>query len=441
MAVLLLDLLRLRLVEVLVRAAVADLLLPGHEERRIAAVDALRAHEEVAAVVRTRRADVVDERERLALRRVHEAGVDVALHHPLRMAVERLAVDADNAVVRREVRLAERLERRALRLHRDEVLEAVAAVDVEAPPRRDEPVRGIVVAVVLHVAVDAPEHAVARVVLERALVVLVADLRLHDLAELPLLDEVEHEHLLLAVRAVLQHHAVAAELLGGLHGRPAFLEVERAGHLLQHVLAVRHRVDVDRAVERTRRGGIHDVADVRVAQALPRVLVAVAAPFLRRGVAVLLHPLLDRVEAHGVDVRDRRHLASGDLRDALHGRRAARAHADEAHAHALHRRHAEPVHRRARGASRPVLRRLGGQMASGHRRHAHPGRSLQKLSSALVHGVSLFLTLFKILTCRRGCSLSCPQPFGEQAIIHDISVVALVKEFVVEKRVKRKAHA
>ena len=214
---------------------------------------------------------------------------------------------------------------------------------------------------------------------------LVADLGLHDLAKFSFLDEVEREHLLLAVRAVLQHHAVAAELLGGLHGRPAFLEVERAGHLLQHVLAVRHRVDVDRAVERTWRGGIHDVADVRVAQALPRVLVAVAAPFLRRGVAVLLHPLLDRVEAHGVDVRDRRHLASGDLRDALHGRRAARAHADEAHAHALHRRHAEAVHRRARAAVRPRRRRLPGHASGGHRRHAHPGRPFEKLASALVH--------------------------------------------------------
>lgn len=36
---------------------------------------------------------------------------------------------------------------------------------------------------------------------------------------------------------------------------------------------------------------------------------------------------------------------------------------------------------------------------------------------------------------------SRPQPFGEQAIIDDIPVVLPVKQFILQQRVKRKAHA
>ena len=243
----------------------------------------------------------------------------------------------------------------------------------------------------MHVAVDAPEHAIDGIVLQRALVVRVAYLRLHDLAQLALLDEVEREHLLLAVGAVLQHHAVAAIALGRLDGRPAFLQVERARHFLQNVLAVIHRIDVDGTVQHPGRRGVHDVAEVRIAKPLPGVLVAVAAPFLRRTVAVLLEPLLVLVEHRGVDVANRRHFASRNLRDAVHGGRSPVAHADEAHAHALHRRHREPVHRRAGG----IAQLLAAAHAScGHRRRAHPRGALEEFPSACLHCVSLFWLAF-----------------------------------------------
>ena len=56
--------------------------------------------------------------------------------------------------------------------------------------------------------------------------------------------------------------AMTAVALGGLYRRPALVERERPRHLLKDVLAMIHCIDIDGAVERTRRDGIHDIAYV-----------------------------------------------------------------------------------------------------------------------------------------------------------------------------------
>ena len=114
----------------------------------------------------------------------------------------------------------------------------------------------------LHVAVDAPEASITRLVLERALVVLIADFSLNYLAKLALLHKVERKHLFFAIRAVLKHHAMAFVFLRRFDGRPALVKRERAGNFLKHVFAVSHRIHIDGAMERPRSHRVDHIAHI-----------------------------------------------------------------------------------------------------------------------------------------------------------------------------------
>ena len=157
------------------------------------------------------------------------------------------------------------------------------------------------------------------------------------------------------------------------------------------MLAVIHGIDVYRAVERTRRDRIDNVTHVGIAQTFPCFHVSISAPLLRSRIAVFLHPSLDCVKTHRVNVRYGGHLASRNLCDAMHSRSAAVTHSDYPHSYLLHWSNAETVHRRTpRAAANAAHGRPFAHASCRHGRNAHPRRASQELSSVLIHRFSFF---------------------------------------------------
>src|SRR5262249_1346282 len=114
-------------------------------------------------------------------------------------------------------------ERRAAERH--EPIETIAAVDREVLRDGAEAVRRVEVAVATLVLGDAP-HALAAVHLFhlRAQVVQIRALAVQQLAEHALATHAQAHELFAAIAAILQHHAVALRLLGGVDELPALVE-------------------------------------------------------------------------------------------------------------------------------------------------------------------------------------------------------------------------
>ena len=199
-----------------------------------------------------------------------------------------------------------------------------------------------------------------------------------EVAELAEAAEVEREHLDLAVAAVLKLHAVALEPLGGLDELPAFVDGERRRNLDCDVFARVHRVEGDRNVELPRRGVVHEVDVLVVAELLP--LLVAAGVDLRRGTARLFDRRERALDTQGVQVADRGYLAAGNRVEAGYAGLPA-AEADYADPQLLERlvgvgRHGPPV------AEAEALCRGA---ADDCRRRAHPRRTLEKLPAICFH--------------------------------------------------------
>ena len=298
------------------------------EARRVVAEASLRALHEVDAAVGTRRIDAVLHHDRAAAGRADDRRVHVAGEPP------RAALPRVRGVFRRGKLAVRGGERR----HRNDAFHAVAPVHVHVEANRPERVRGVGVAVVVHLLAAAEMLAVAEVVLKLPPheVVDVAALRVHERAEQPLVREVPREHLRLAVAAVLEHHAVAAGLLARLDDLPRLVEGPRAGHLREHVLPGAQRVELDPRMKDGGRGDVDDVHVRVVAERLPRLLGAGVDP-LGAGTALLLEPFLRVLALHGAQIGHRGRLRARDAGHAEDRGRPSFSDSDEADADAIHR--------------------------------------------------------------------------------------------------------
>ena len=283
-----------------------------------------------------------------------------------------------------------------LGVERHEEVEVVAPVDVHVLRDRAEPMRGIPVSRMLRVEVERPSGApcdrcvgmavhgmVAAVVLEAALVVDVAGFAMDNLSEHPLSDHVEHRHLVLAIAAVLKHHAGHLRALARLHHLPAAVQRKRPRDLDKRDLAMFHRAHRARHVQMPWRHAVHDVHLVHLADA--PVAVRPGERLERRRLAVVREPLDLPVDPVLEKVRQGHDLRAGNHRDAVHGGRASRPHANNGDAHLLHRLEREALHRRA--ARTEELQRAA-RTACRHRDGAHPRRSSEEVPAIYFHSHS-----------------------------------------------------
>ncbi len=316
--------------------------------------EALRPLHDVDAAVWPRQVGVVDEVDRFAQRRANERRVHVA---------QRVRLPAAR-IVRLE-RFLIKLEPARRAAHGDEILQAIAAIDVHALRDRTESVRGIEIAVAPHRVRAAPQAFAVRRELHAAQVVQIAALAVQNLSEQPAPDEIETEHLRPVVAAILHHHAVAEMFLRVFDELPALVERDGGGHLGGRVLARFHRGDTHGHVPFPRRGGEDEIEIFGLAQALE--IARAARVRGRRRPAVLFAGVLNVLDLVRDDVADRLDLDAGNLHEAVEDvMRAHPADADEAHAHALQRRRgevavgrgAEPLRRR--GAVAPAGRLAAG---------------------------------------------------------------------------------
>jgi len=317
----------------------ADLLLPADLHRVTvrdilfaldegdARKDPLRALHEIETRIGTRRVDGVLDHERMPLDRPdHRRRLVAALRMDIRLPALRTVLRRREEVV-------------ALRIALDavEIIEPVAAVDVHHLHHGDESVRRIGIPLMPLIPPQAPVVLIAAVghveIIERPEIVNVRAFGVLDLAEKPLPDQVERQHLRLAVAAVLELHAMATGALARLHERPALLERQRCGHFDRHVLAMLHRVERDRRMQLPGTGDVDEI-DIRLAQRLVRLLADI---LLRRGLSVLLQPLLLRVDTILVQVAERRDLGSRNRAHAMHRRGTAHAETYETDAHSIKR--------------------------------------------------------------------------------------------------------
>ena len=248
----------------------------------------------------------------------------------------------------------------------------------------------------------------------------IAGLGVGQFAQDALSDDVHDEHLRLAVAAVLQHHAVALRPLGCVHQVPTLLERDGRGHLDRGVLAAVHGAHGHRRVPLPRRGNVHQVHVIALAEVLEVVLVLEIAngggPALGRhvglgGRSALRHDVANGGDRHAVDPQQFAQEAC-----------APSAHADH--------RHADLVQRRVLQAERALLpARTGwraifgsaGHVGSQHRRaagtnrlHHFPPRDYIVLRYD--HGRKLLSKIF-LPTDERGSDRSAAEEDGNQTRI------------------------
>src|SRR5712692_254567 len=151
-----------------------------------------RALQHADAAVGPRAVGVVGEEDRLAVDGTDQGRVDVAQLVALTAAW----------VIGREVLGSVELEPARVPAHRDDVVEAVAAVDVHALGDGSQAVGGVQVPVPVHRVGAAPEPLAVPPELDRAQVVQIAALPVEQLAEQAALGEDEGQHLAAVVAAV-----------------------------------------------------------------------------------------------------------------------------------------------------------------------------------------------------------------------------------------------
>ena len=230
-----------------------------------------------------------------------------------------------------------------LRVHGDEGLHAVAAVDVQHLCDRSEAVCGIDVAAELPVVVQPPAQPVLRILLpvgipERRQVVAVSPLHVKHFAEDTLLRHVQRVQFEEVVTAVLQHHAVQAGLLGQVDQLPDFRQVHRRRHLDGHVLAVRHRLPGDEEVVFPVGGDVDEVDVLAPAEFFISVLTGVDVGGRH---ACLAENVLAFLGSAAFVVAEGHHLDAGDVHPAFHRTGPAHAQSDEGHPHDFHLRGGE----------------------------------------------------------------------------------------------------
>jgi hypothetical protein len=217
-----------------------------------------------------------------------------------------------------------------------------------------------------------------------AQVVDVGRLRVRQLAEEPGPHHVQDHELVLAVAAVLEHHAMPARALGGVHQAPAVLEGRGRRDLHEHVLPRLHGRHRHGNVPAPRRRDVDDVEVVAADEVLEvRLARGVAGGLLLSG----LHDLgLGGGHAVLHEVADGVHLDPGYAEQIVEEARPTSAVSDEPDADDLARLEADADHARARGgrSHRRRLRRLRGrsqpeslepQAAGGQRRRLQDASS------------------------------------------------------------------
>src|SRR5574344_965583 len=383
MHVLLADALRALLVEPLVRLAVEALVLECALERKVAD-DAARAGDKVDPGVRTRRAHVMLDHDRLASDRLDQGRVHLA-HRGWRILLARIVVAEKLLLELLVVRVA------GSALERDKVVESVAAVDAHRLADRHEPVRRIPVAHVVHVFLIAPRRLGVELARGRddfAEVVNVRSFGVVDLSEHAHPGQIELQKLDLPVDAVLELHAGKAPLLGRLHELPALANRQRRSHLDKRNLAAVEGPERHRLVKRPRRRAVDDVAVAEVAEVLVGRLADIA--FGHDGMLLVREPFHVLGDAGRILVAERDDVDSGNHRHAVDGAGAASADADEADADALHRTERIVLHRDADAEAEARTRAAGR-----HRSRPHPQRALEKITTVALHFLSPDVELSK----------------------------------------------
>ena len=144
------------------------------------------------------------------------------------------------------------------------------------------------------------------------------------------------------VNAVLEHHAVAPGLLGGVDQLPALVERHGCGNLDGHMLAVLHGVDGHRHMQLPRGADVHQVDVVALAELFPPLLAAVRS---RCGEIVFRENLLRLLDPLGIEVAERLDFDPVDMGETLHRTGAAHAQSDESDPHDRNRVDSQPQHR------------------------------------------------------------------------------------------------
>ncbi len=216
------------------------------------------------------------------------------------------------------------VEAHRLAADRDEVIEAVAAVDVQALADRAESVSRVEVAVSPDRVLRPPEGLAGAAELDAAEVVEVPGLGVEDLAEKAFFHQVEAEHFRAVVAAVLHHNAVAFHFLGRLHERPAVVDGVGGGDLGGGVLARFQGLQADRDVPFPGSGREDEVEVITPAEPL-EIPVAPGIAF-GLGASGLDTPLLDAGYLFLDDIADGLDFDALDLHEVPH---VGRAHAPD----------------------------------------------------------------------------------------------------------------
>ena len=219
------------------------------------------------------------------------------------------------------------------RVHGDEGLHAVAAVEVHDLGHRAEAVRGIQVAPVLLVLLQAPVAGVG--LPEGIQVVLVGTLGVDGFADGAGLDHREGGHLEEVIAAVLEHDAVTAGALGRVHEGPDVLQGTGGRYLDGGVLAVFHSVEGHGNMVAPVGAHIDDVQVLLFTEGLPGLVRS--GIFLRGGKSLVGEEFLAGGDPLGQDVAQGGDHDTGHIGQALHGVAAAHAQAHDAHADRLQR--------------------------------------------------------------------------------------------------------
>ena len=274
--------------------------------------EALGARKLVHAAVRTGRIDVVFEQDRAA-----PLGLDE------RQRLVGIGEGLGTHLLLGELQAVDRLG-----IHRHEVVHLIAAVDIQQLAGRAEAVRGIDVAAVRLVEVEAP---VALVIIPVGFeVVNIGAFGVEYLAEQPVLSHVERRQLEEVIDTVLEHHAVALCLLGSVDQLPALVERHGGWDFDGDMLAVLHGINRHRDVQLPRGADVNQVDVIAPAKFLPPLLPAVRGSSRE---VMSGEDLLRLVDTLGVEVAERHDLDPVDVGEAFHGARAAHTQPDETYAY------------------------------------------------------------------------------------------------------------
>ena len=228
--------------------------------------------------------------------------------------------------------LSIRLVTGLLRIDRDEIIKAIAAVDIHAAANRPKPVSRVLIAAMADIPPHTPVIGVDIRKYALPAIVQVAAFTVQKIAEHLLAAKIVSEHFRFAVDAVFKLHTVATRSFRCFNEFPALVNIHRGRNFNHHVLACLHCVDAVLRVEIPRRSTVNDIDTVKIAKRLPTF---VAAEFTRGRRALLLKNFT-RTDDLRVDiVANSRNLNTRQPHKALNSTPAALAQADNADTNAL----------------------------------------------------------------------------------------------------------